>query len=255
MIKKIINQFMTATAGKLGYAITPLWTMPNKHLAELIRSIIDRYKISCVLDVGANRGQFAEFLRSEVGFSGRIISFEPIANNANYLSMKSAEDPLWSICPFALGRKAGFATLNIMEQDVFSSFLRPTTREVDLFAMSNRIKNTQEVTIRTLDEALSELKLDISVVPTFLKLDTQGFDLEVLAGSISSLPFIKAIQSEISATPIYENMPDIFASLTEFRNQQFSLAGMFPVSRDEMLCAIEFDAIFINKRKTVGVHP
>ena len=54
------------------------------HLKSLLK-ILD---INCVLDVGANRGQFAHELRA-IGYGGDIISFEPVNREFEVLDRKS----------------------------------------------------------------------------------------------------------------------------------------------------------------------
>jgi hypothetical protein len=41
-----------------------------------LKQVLDKGEVNCVLDVGANRGQFASILR-KIGYGGQIISFEP----------------------------------------------------------------------------------------------------------------------------------------------------------------------------------
>lgn len=65
-------------------------TSYKQRQAALIR---DR-KIDLVLDVGANRGQFATALRDELGYRGRIVSFEPLKDVFPLLQQAAAQDPL-----------------------------------------------------------------------------------------------------------------------------------------------------------------
>lgn len=231
-----------------GYEIIPTWRMKNKPMTDLLSRIFLKYKIQCVLDVGANRGQYVDFLRHEVGYTGRIISFEPIPSNVQYLLQKSSMDPLWTICGFALGKEPGLKSFNVMELDVFSSFLRPSNSFIEEFNEMNTIRKAIEVEVKTLDDVFIGLEVDLSKTPTFIKLDTQGFDLEVIAGAANTLKRLSGLQSEISAIPIYDNMPTMLTSLSTFQNLGFQLAGMFPVSIAENAAVIEFDAISINTK-------
>lgn len=80
-----------------------------------------------------------------------------------------------------------------------------------------------------------------------LKMDTQGYDLEVMKGGPNSLSNVLAIQSEISFNPLYENMPTHLESLKAFGGYGFSVADMYPVTKTEDLSVIEMDCIFVKK--------
>ncbi len=70
------------------------------HLARLFA----RFDVDCVFDVGANSGQYADRLRSKVGFHGVIVSFEPVPALASRLREKAERDPQWLIEECALDR-------------------------------------------------------------------------------------------------------------------------------------------------------
>src|SRR4051812_46399169 len=70
----------------------------DEHVAWVLR----RLAINCVIDVGANRGQFGRMLRRR-GYTGRIVSFEPLAQVAEKLEKRAADDPDWWVMPYALG--------------------------------------------------------------------------------------------------------------------------------------------------------
>ncbi|MEU0217078.1 FkbM family methyltransferase, partial [Streptomyces sp. NPDC006265] len=58
--------------------------------------LILRSRIDVVLDVGANRGQYAAMLR-RFGYRGRIVSFEPLHEPLRTLRRRAAADPLWTV--------------------------------------------------------------------------------------------------------------------------------------------------------------
>jgi hypothetical protein len=79
---------------------------------------------------------------------------------------------------------------------------------------------------------------------TYLKMDTQGFDLEVVRGAERVLPSVLGLQSEISVVPIYQQMPDYLTALATFKDLGFVLTGIYPVVRDKSTLAVtEFDCI------------
>ena len=77
MVKGSIEKLIIAAADSAGYQIIPKWRVDGLRQVAATQRIFEHFKIETVLDVGANLGQFAgDFLRREVGFSGRIASLQ-----------------------------------------------------------------------------------------------------------------------------------------------------------------------------------
>jgi hypothetical protein len=86
-----------------------------------------------------------------------------------------------------------------------------------------------------------------------LKLDTQGWDLEVLRGADACISRIGAVQSEVSLKAIYKGMPSFIEAITEWNRLGFEITGMFPVSRDtNNLAIVEFDCVMARRRPTTA---
>src|SRR5262249_52923903 len=148
--------------------------------------------IDCVLDVGANRGQYHDFLRERVGFEGWIISFEPVARALGLLRDRAARDPRWVIEGYALGSEPGRHPMNVMDPDFLSSFRAPDYSKLRLYAQRDVFDHVESVDTRTLDSALAELRQRHPLNNLYLKLDTQGFDLEIIRGAATTLPSVLA---------------------------------------------------------------
>ena len=92
-------------ARRLGYDLTP--RSKAKQLEAQLVAVLERFAISCVLDVGANVGQYGAMLRSW-GYRGRIVSFEPLAEAHAALARRAAADAGWQVAPrMALGDRDG----------------------------------------------------------------------------------------------------------------------------------------------------
>ena len=92
-------------AGKLGCALIPSWRLPQRELAMHLRKLFDLYDVQAVIDVGANRGEYRDFLRLEVEYDGIIHSFEPVATLYEGLVERAHSDPNWNVYSFALGKR------------------------------------------------------------------------------------------------------------------------------------------------------
>src|SRR5207247_2055417 len=85
----------------VGYDISKF--TPLSHPIARRKRMLDTYGIDTVMDVGANAGQFARKLRSAIGYTGRILSFEPVTSAFDLLRLNAKGDPKWEVFKFALG--------------------------------------------------------------------------------------------------------------------------------------------------------
>ncbi len=79
-------------AGKFDCTVIPRWRLPQRELAIHLRKVFDLYDVQAVIDIGANRGQYRDFLRLEVGYNGVIHSFEPVATLYDSLIERAHHD-------------------------------------------------------------------------------------------------------------------------------------------------------------------
>ncbi len=173
---------------------------PSSHPeAKRAAQIRDR-AINVVLDVGANTGQYAKHLR-EMGYRGKILSFEPLAEAFKLLEKASASDPSWEVYNFALGSEESESEIHVAESSPSSSLLVTNEKLVSMHPTS-RIVEKEIVQVKRLDCLFEDMCPAGSNV--FLKIDTQGYEEEVLLGARDSLPRIDMIQVEMSFVPLYK---------------------------------------------------
>jgi FkbM family methyltransferase len=220
------------------------------YLCQLrLKTILEKYRINLVLDVGANEGQFATGLRA-MGYEGRIISFEPIPKVFEILKKAAADDPNWEVQQIALGKESKEQTINVADSSNFSSFLESRPWSQEYYGKALLTSREETVFIRRLDEVLGEAVENLETARIYLKLDTQGYDLEVFLGVGSIRNSIVAMQSEISVVPIYEGMPHLTDSISFFEEAGFAIAGMYPVSTEKhSLRLIEFDCLMVDAQR------
>jgi FkbM family methyltransferase len=214
-------------------------TTLRHHLEQALRI----YRIDTVLDVGANEGQFAGQMR-ELGFAGTIHSFEPIRKTFARLQEKASGDDAWHCHHLALGRQPGRLTMNVSEFSSFNSMLASNDFGVGRFH-DQRVVGQEDVAVSTLDAFVAQQ------VPAgariFLKMDTQGFDLEVFAGGAQSLGRMFVLLSELSLMPIYDGMPRYPEALAAYEAKGFSVGGFFPVNSNDDLSLIEADCLMVRR--------
>lgn len=210
-------------ANRLGYDIHKLREEPDAPVEperpptilpsteEAIAELMEVARPSAVIDVGANVGQFAISVRAS-GFDGPIISFEPQPAEHAALVAAAELDSEWTVAPrCAVGARDGSAQINVAVNSETSSMLE----RLDLLkenAPTSTYVDSVETPVRRLDDLLDELGFD----PTdaLLKVDTQGFEAEVLRGASSTLPLVAAAHVELSLAPLYDGQAlasEIFA--------------------------------------------
>lgn len=210
-----------------------------------LRDLLAKHRIGCVLDVGANTGQFAQSLR-KLGYTGRIVSFEPMDRARRELERAASGDLRWEVLPLALGREQAELELQIFADDTFSSLHDMRKDAVSAFGQYVEKAGSQHVTVERLDDVWRRLFDGHDSCPVLLKTDTQGHDLEVLQGAEQSLSHVAAILSEASIERIYENSPTLVELASYLEMQGFRASGYYPFShRAESLAMIELDAFFV----------
>lgn len=201
-----------------------------------VRDWLRRLNVNCVIDVGANVGQFAYLLR-RLGYDKRIISFEPHPGAFSTLTARFGEDRQWRGWPYALGPRDGASTFMLNESSDLSSFLPGRN--------ANWHVTPIQVEMRRLDTIFDNLVEGINEPRVFLKMDTQGYDLNVLAGATGSINHVVLLQSEISVFSLYEGMKPYYDSLQEFSRLGFSLADLALVTRTRERLVLEYDALLV----------
>ena len=208
-----------------------------------LRHLLPKLGIDCLLDVGANQGQYGRTLR-KAGYKGRIVSFEPVKETFQILKSHADRDGNWRVNNFALGANAGESAIHVTRATILSSFRQPNAFSMDKYSWGMPIVRDETVKIRTLDDVFEECLAGLKSPQVFLKMDTQGFDLQVFVGATRSLPRVLGLQSEISIQPIYEGVPDYLEALSTYTKAGFVISGLYPVSRDkETLALIELDCV------------
>jgi FkbM family methyltransferase len=167
---------------------------------EICHRLIAARSIDLTLDVGANAGQFAKVLREEYRYLGKVVSFEPLTDAFARLAEAARGNANWICLNMALGDVEGPAIINVSANSWSSSMLDVVPRSLEI-EPSIGYTGQQNVTVRRLDEVVSEISPESQSI--FLKLDVQGFERNVLLGSLKILDRVQLIQIETSLIPVY----------------------------------------------------
>lgn len=187
------------------------------------------YNIDCVLDVGGHFGGTALALR-DLGFNGWIISFEPNPKNFEKIAQLAKKDSKWRVFNYALGDKDSELELSLPKDGTLTSFLPSNNYGKKRFGKNLEIDEKVMAKVKRLDSVIDEILKDTGAEKLFLKMDTQGFDIAVFAGTGKCRDKILGLQSELAIKPIYEGMPNYLDGLNTYKDAGYILGGMYPVS-------------------------
>lgn len=221
-----------------------LWRRDEARLVRHLREMFKSLAIDAVLDVGANRGRYIELLRVGVGYSGEIFAFEPIPECAKNIRVQMRYDQRITLFETALGAENATRTLHVTSHDAMSSVYPPLQAGLDRFGALNHVTRDIDVPVRTLDSLEGEIFAGAAQRTPFLKIDTQGSDLDVLAGAGNLLSRVAGLQIEIPFTPIYKDIPPASAYFSRIEACGFALTGIFPVHSLDDHRIVDVDAVF-----------
>ncbi|MBP5975782.1 FkbM family methyltransferase [Brasilonema sp. CT11] len=209
-----------------------------------LATFLKKLRINCVLDVGANIGYFAENIR-KLGYKGQILSFEPHPEIFPTLQKNFKHDTLWRGYDLGLGSEDASATFNLNTYSELSSFLVPN-------ASMPKTVNSCEVKIKPLDSLLDDILTLVPEPRIFLKMDTQGYDIEVVKGASKCIDKVLCLQSEISVRANYINIPSYLDALKYYESLGFELADLFAAFRNPDGYVTEYDCLMV-RSKTLDV--
>jgi len=158
--------------------------------------------IATVLDVGANRGQFA-LVAAHRWPRARIVCFEPLPVARRRLDAVVARIPLAAVRGVALAESAGEVPMHLARADDSSSLLPISARQAELFPGTDEV-GVLRVRAARLD---TEVGPDDLLGPVLLKIDVQGGELGVLRGAVGVLDAVAVVLVECSFVELYSGQP------------------------------------------------
>lgn len=174
---------------------------PSNFTAAQLAKALEVAGINLVFDIGANEGQFAREIR-EYGYTGKIVSFEPLSSARKKLLSFAAADQNWEVHDqSAIGDQDGKIEIHIAGNSVSSSVL-PMLESHSSAAVGSAYVDSERVPIDKLDVVAKQYMTPESKL--FIKIDTQGFEWQVLDGADETLQHARGVHCELSLVPLYD---------------------------------------------------
>jgi FkbM family methyltransferase len=214
--------------------------------SAVLKNVLHATGASIVLDVGANVGQFGDLV-FQGGYGGVLVSFEAIPTvHAQLVEYAKRRNPLWVVAPCAaLGSSRGQIEINVAGNSVSSSLLPMTDAHLEAEPLS-RYVGKQLTDVVRLDELAPTLVPDTGAI--LIKVDTQGYEMEVLKGSTGLLSRTVALQLELSLVPMYHGAPTFVEMVSFAEASGYELFSIVPGFRDGRSGRLlQVDGFFVRK--------
>lgn len=192
-----------------------------------------------VVDIGANRGQFALAARHNFP-NAKIISFEPLPKPAALFRRVFARDDATVLHVAAIGPKPEQCTMHVSGRDDSSSLLPISSLQEEMFPGTSEV-GTVDVRVAPLDAFIDE---DDLVAPAMLKLDVQGFEMDALRGCESLLSRFEWVYCECSFVELYFGQKLAADVIDWLSHKGFRIKGMYNPAYDRAGQAIQADFLF-----------
>jgi FkbM family methyltransferase len=187
--------------------------LPNEKLASARQLILN--KCDFVVDIGANNGQWINEVRNR-GYKGNALCIEPLKKN--YSILKSRNFYSTSTLNCAVGNKNGYVFINQASNDGLSSSILELSNHHKKAAPGIEFIGKEKVKISKLSKILENVKhKDI-----FVKIDTQGYEFEVLKSlNKSDFKNIFAFEIETNLVSTYKDLTLIEDIIKFLRNRRY----------------------------------
>ena len=213
---------------------------------ERVALLADRIGLNSILDVGANVGQFRNKVRS-FAYNGRVISFEPQQTAHQQLVQSAGNNPDWIIYPrCALGDVTGTAKINLAGNSQSSSLLPMRGRHIEAWP-ETRYVGAEEVPVKTLSQVFAD-DPELFAGRHVLKMDAQGYELNILKGAEDVLGQIDIVMLEASLVTLYDGEPTVATLLNHLEGRQFDCYAICPGFSDaKNFQMLQVDMLFVKR--------
>lgn len=241
---KIIRSKTNTIIKKFGYKAVKLNFMND--LEYSIKKILLDMEIDLVMDIGAYQGGFSMFILKN-RLAKQVFAIEPNQNTYPTLDGICKKYKNFNFCTgVAASDKIGKTTLNISANGESSSLRNMSS--IHLKAEPNSYTmDRQDIETKTLDAIIKDSYpyFDGNI---FLKIDVQGFELNVLNGAASILDSTNAILIELSTEELYHGQSGDVSIRKYLEIRGYNLWGIWPVFVDQQSGKLlQYDALFIKK--------
>lgn len=207
------------------------------------------HRFDTILDVGANIGQFAVTAHC-ANPGARIFCFEPMAGCVARLRALAKDYSRLTVFDCGLGAEAAQFEINVASNSGSSSILDFTDLQLQSYP-GVTVTGKEMIRVEALDAIAT---LEMTQGRTLLKMDVQGFELEVLKGAATTLDQIEAVYLEASFVPLYANQPLASELIVWLDRHGFGLAAVYNVDYGSGIAPGQADCLFLRAAEIAGAR-
>ena len=174
-----------------------------------ISNYLQNKSIKTVIDIGAHKGEFAQNALKIKGVE-KVISFEPQKKIYEILNQKFLNNNKVNINNFALSNKVEKKLMKINKMTATSTLNQEINNDSLYFKFKslllyqkNSIISEEEINTTTFDIFFNDRTFDQN---TLLKIDTEGYEYQVLQGSSAKITEVKYVLIENQYSQMYNNV-------------------------------------------------
>jgi len=235
-----MTQLLKDAAARAGFHVVRNYQNPSHTLMGL-----RRLGFSTVLDVGANSGQFARWVRTQLP-DAEIYCFEPTPRAFEDLRTWASTTTGVHAFQLALGESAGELEMNVHDDHTTSSSLLATSATCEELYPFTASQSRLNVRISRLDDHLASLPR-LPRPEWLLKIDVQGFEMPVLLGAPLTLEQVRASIVEVSLDNLYVGQSGFAEIVALMARAGLSYAGNFQQIYGADGHVISIDALFLRE--------
>jgi FkbM family methyltransferase len=222
-VRRLLKSVLRGTIRTFGYDLRSY--DPASSPSAQLKTMLAVHGVNLIFDVGANIGQFGESLRG-LGYRGEIVSFEPLNAPWKRLAEVSKNDSLWTVADrVAIGSTDGEIEINVSRNLVSSSVL-PMLDSHTKVAPDSEYVGKERVPLRRLDSVGPGYIRKDSIL--LIKVDTQGFESEVLKGASQLIDRTIGFHLELSLVSLYKDQLLYDEIIETLKTMGFELWAIVP---------------------------
>ena len=226
--------------GKILISPSLLWIFLRYGVfAGVEHKAVIRSSLKCIVDIGANKGQFALACRLWAP-DAQIYSFEPLLGPARIFKSIFSKNENIKLFEIAIGSNAGSAVFHLSAREDCSSLLPIGANQEKKFPGTYEV-GSLNVEVTPLAKLLN---IQDIVSPAMLKLDVQGYEMKVLEGCENLLSEFEYVYCECSFIELYCGQSLVGEIVCWLQERQFNLVGVFNLNYDHEGDCVQGDFLF-----------
>ncbi len=246
-LRKTAKQSIQATLHAVGLDVKFYVPSPPHELSTLL----NLYQVDTIFDIGANAGMSGGYFRN-LGFTGKIVSFEPVSTYYRQLEQAAAGDPLWLTENMAVGDQNGEQEINVSGGCGGASSFLNTVGHIEANEPDLAVIGRERVKVATLESVIQ--RHYPSGDRLFLKIDAQGYEKKILESS-ASLDRVIGIRIELSIVQSYEGEPLMCEMMPYLYNLGYRLCGLDEAwSNQRSQEVFQIDGVFLRTDKLMKME-